>query len=168
MTAWWICGIVRKETRDQWIVTTFITWTILLSILFTWVDSAVIGNPIGAVWTKLIGNPWMNIPRRWRFVIGWVGLLALILGSAFGTQSGGQGIQQRAIPVFGIIVFQGGLYATSMNRRAIPWHTVIVGLGMQQIIALFVLKTKAGYDTFSFVATTLSTYVSCYVIADAH
>jgi len=48
----------------------------------------------------------------------------------------------------GLIVFQFGFYATSRNRSAIQWRTVIVGLFVQQAIALFVLKSGAGFHTF--------------------
>ena len=33
------------------------------------------------------------------------------------------------------------------------WHTVIVGMLMQYIVALFVLRTTAGYDIFSFISS---------------
>ncbi|PYD07721.1 hypothetical protein DND36_31935, partial [Pseudomonas savastanoi pv. glycinea] len=45
-----------------------------------------------------------------------------------------------------------GLYATSKNRSKIQWNAVIGGMLMQYIIALFVLRTKAGYDIFNFIS----------------
>lgn len=58
----------------------------------------------------------------------------------------------RAVSLFGLAVFIFVLWATSRNRKAIQWHTVIVGQLVQFIVALFVLRTKAGYDIFSFVS----------------
>ena len=58
----------------------------------------------------------------------------------------------RAVSLFGMLVSICAMWATSRNRSKIQWHTVIVGYLAQFIIALFVLRTKAGYDIFNFIA----------------
>jgi CNT family concentrative nucleoside transporter len=80
--------------------------------------------------------------------------------------------------VLGLLVFQCGFYLTSSNRGAIPWPTVIVGLFIQQAIAMFVLKTNAGFSIFTWIATLAADFlgqaqvgVSFFFsadIADAH
>jgi concentrative nucleoside transporter, CNT family len=45
------------------------------------------------------------------------------------------------------------MWGTSRNRKAVNWHTVVVGFLMQFIIALFVLRTGVGYDIFSFISS---------------
>lgn len=50
----------------------------------------------------------------------------------------------RAISLFGLAVIIFALWATSKNRNAVKWHTVIVGMFVQFIIALFVLRSGAG------------------------
>jgi CNT family concentrative nucleoside transporter len=55
--------------------------------------------------------------------------------------------------LFGLAVFIFLFWATSRNRKKIVWHTVIVGMLTQFIIALFVLRTRAGYDIFDFIST---------------
>lgn len=57
-----------------------------------------------------------------------------------------------AISLVGLILMIAGLYATSSNRKAINWHTVISGFLIQYIIALFVLRTGVGYDIFEFIS----------------
>lgn len=57
-----------------------------------------------------------------------------------------------AISLVGLIILIAGLYATSTNRKAINWHTVISGFLIQYIIALFVLRTSVGYDIFEFIS----------------
>jgi concentrative nucleoside transporter, CNT family len=54
--------------------------------------------------------------------------------------------------VFGLAVFQFGFYLASNARNDIPWNTVIVGLFFQQAIALFVLKSDAGFKIVKKVA----------------
>ncbi|POW01593.1 hypothetical protein PSTT_12391 [Puccinia striiformis] len=44
-------------------------------------------------------------------------------------------------------------WASSKNKSLIRWRTVVVGLILQQLLALVVLKSKAGYDFFNWIAT---------------
>jgi CNT family concentrative nucleoside transporter len=55
--------------------------------------------------------------------------------------------------VLGLVGFQCGFYITSTNRAAVPWPTVIVGLFIQQAIAMFILKINAGFMIFTWIAT---------------
>ncbi len=51
----------------------------------------------------------------------------------------------RLPALLGIVVILAVAFALSKNRRAIRWRTVGWGLGLQLIIALFVLRTYPGY-----------------------
>lgn len=51
----------------------------------------------------------------------------------------------RFVPLIGIVTILGAALLFSKNRRAIPWRTVSWGLGLQILIALFVLRTRIGY-----------------------
>ncbi len=62
----------------------------------------------------------------------------------------------RAISVVGLIVFQFGFWVTSRDQ----WRTVIVGLFVQQAIALFVLKSGACFHTFKWPATLAPDFVA--------
>jgi CNT family concentrative nucleoside transporter len=53
----------------------------------------------------------------------------------------------RLIPVLGIVGIIGAAFALSNNRRAIRWRIVAWGLGLQILLALFVLRTSLGYAT---------------------
>ena len=66
----------------------------------------------------------------------------------------------RAISVLGLVLFQFGFWATSKHRSRIQWHTVIVSLFTQQAIALFVLKTGAGFHLFMWIANLASDFSS--------
>ncbi len=54
----------------------------------------------------------------------------------------------RLVSVFGIAVFLFIAYLLSLDRKRIPWKTVGISLGLQFIIALFMLKTPIGYRLF--------------------
>jgi concentrative nucleoside transporter, CNT family len=60
--------------------------------------------------------------------------------------------KNRGISILGLAAFYLVLWLTSANRKKIVWRTVLVGLLCQYVLALFVLRTKAGYDIFNFIS----------------
>ncbi|HEX05329.1 MAG TPA: NupC/NupG family nucleoside CNT transporter, partial [Bacteroidetes bacterium] len=67
---------------------------------------------------------------------------------------------ERLIGVFGVFVMMGIAWLLSTNRRAINWRTVGVGVGLQVVFALLILRTGPGAVVFewarSFIANILS------------
>ena len=93
------------------------------------------------------------IPEKFRIPGAALVVIAVILiGSFVSKESADNTRENRAVSLFGMMVLIFVLWATSRDRKAIKWHTVIVGMLVQFIIALFVLRTKAGYDIFNFVS----------------
>ena len=93
------------------------------------------------------------IPEKYRTPSAALFVVAFILAVTFGSpQTEQNSFKNRGISLAGLIVFYGGLYLTSADRKRIVWRTVLVGLLCQFILALFVLRTKVGYDIFNFVS----------------
>lgn len=79
--------------------------------------------------------------------------VAVMLAGTFASEEVADNTRaNRAVSLFGLLVAILGLWATSRNRSRIPWHTVIGGMLAQFVIALFVLRTQAGYDIFNFIS----------------
>jgi len=57
----------------------------------------------------------------------------------------------RFFGLFGIIVILGLSYLMSNNKKAINWRTIISGLLLQLLIAVFVLKTPWGHQIFAYI-----------------
>ncbi|KAH7888642.1 Na+ dependent nucleoside transporter C-terminus-domain-containing protein [Phlebopus sp. FC_14] len=150
---WWISSIVLKATRGRWLLQTVYAWFFLTVIAFRFIPNSVVTRPVSAVWVPLIQEPWYRVPRKVRLAVGWLCLLGIVFGSAFGFPlTGDTDYGHRAISVLGLFVFQCSFYLSSTNRSAICWPTVIVGLFIQQTVALFVLKTSAGFSLFRYIA----------------
>jgi len=49
------------------------------------------------------------------------------------------------VPVLGILIILLAAFLLSKQWRAIRWRIVAWGLGLQILVALFVLRTHAGY-----------------------
>ncbi|KAF9227300.1 hypothetical protein BS17DRAFT_793807 [Gyrodon lividus] len=158
---WWISATLLKATRGRWLVQTIFAWFFLIVITFRFIPNSVVTRPVAAVWIPFIQEPWYRLPRNFRLTVGWLCLLAIVFGSAFGFPlTGDTDYGHRAISVLGLFVFQCGFYLTSANRSAISWPTVIVGLFIQQTVALFVLKTGAGFSLFRYIADLAYDFLS--------
>ncbi|KAL6415560.1 uncharacterized protein AUP68_02124 [Ilyonectria robusta] len=77
---------------------------------------------------------------------------AILIGSFVSEEKEDNTRENRAISLFGMLVFIAFLWATSRDRSKINWRTVIGGMLAQYIIGIFVLRTGVGYDIFRFIA----------------
>ncbi|KAI0949647.1 hypothetical protein AcW1_009193 [Taiwanofungus camphoratus] len=158
---WWISSTVLKATRHRWVVQTFWAWFFIIIIAWRFIPNRVVTRPVGAIWIPLVQEPWYKLPYRLRLTLGWLALLGIVFGSAFGFKpTGNSNYGDRAISVLGLFVFQFCFWATSSNRSIIPWPTVIVGLFIQQAIAMFVLKSGAGFSIFKWIAILASDFLA--------
>lgn len=157
---WWITSTILPATRHRWIVQTFWAWFFIVVIAFRFIPNRIVTDPVGAVFVPCVQDPWYKLPRHFRLTIGWLCLLGIVFGSAFGFKlTGNTNYGDRAISVLGLFVFQFCFWATSSNRSRVPWPTVIVGLFMQQAIAMFVLKSGAGFSIFKWIALLASDFL---------
>ena len=153
-TAWWISIVAQDKHRHNWLIPTLL-WMFLMARLITFhVPSRYLLVWAAWVWDRTVAKAVSYIPPNWRLIAAAVGTVAVILVGTFASPEieGGTPRSERAISFFGCVVAIFGLWATSNNRSKINWHTVISGMLIQFIVALFVLRTKAGYDIFDFIS----------------
>lgn len=132
------------------------------TIAFRFIPNTVVTRPVEAVWEPCVSRPFLKLPWAVRLTMGWLALLAIVFGSAFGFPlQDNSTYGDRAISVLGLFVFQFCFWAFSNNRSLVPWPTIIVGLFIQQAIALFVLKSGAGFAIFSWIATLAADFLGC-------
>lgn len=89
------------------------------------------------------------IPDKLKIPAGACLVIAVFLVGSFSSPESRDNTRaNRAVSLFGLAVFIAALWATSRNRKLVKWHTVIVGMLTQFLIALFVLRTQTGcmYD----------------------
>ena len=81
---WWISATVLYATRHRWIVQTFCAWSLIAIIAFRFIPNSIVTHPVEAFWIPLIQKPFFTLPKYVRYGLGWLSLLAIVLGSAFG------------------------------------------------------------------------------------
>lgn len=101
--------------------------------------------PVAFVWKKAFQGPSQHIPEQFRMPLAGAGTVAVFLVGTFASDESDDNTRDnRAISLLGLAIFIAAFWITSRNRKAIQWQTVIVGMLAQYILALFVLRTKAG------------------------
>lgn len=152
--SWWIASLVLHRHDKNWIIPFLLYLAITLRIIFFYVPISIVTRPMYFIWARTARPVVAIIPEKLRLPAGALVTIATILiGSFASPTSATNNRADRAVSLFGLAVFLGILYATSRNRKKIVWHTVIVGMLVQFLVALFVLRSGAGYDIFNFVAT---------------
>ncbi|MEO0534536.1 MAG: NupC/NupG family nucleoside CNT transporter [Cyanobacteria bacterium P01_A01_bin.123] len=66
---------------------------------------------------------------------------------------------ERGISLLGLVVFVGIAYGLSVNRQAVRWRTVAWGIGIQLILALFILRTPIGLGVFQFLGNLVTQFL---------
>lgn len=153
-TAWWVSIVAQEKHRHNWLIPTLL-WIFIMARFITFhVPSRYIIIWANWIWQRTIVRIVDLIPEHLRYPAAALGTIAVILVGTFASPeiAGGSSRSDRAVSFFGCLVAIFGLWATSHNRSKISWRPVISGMLIQFIIALFVLRTKAGYDIFEFIS----------------
>lgn len=123
--------------------------------------SQAVYRPVGVAYDRTVGAGLQMIPGSiFPALLFLITLLGLITSALVFPLTDGGSYLSRFQSLAGVIVLLTIMYATSSNRRAIPWNTVAAGLLLQFLIALFVLRTKLGFDIFSALSTMIVGFLS--------
>ncbi|KAI0850646.1 H+/nucleoside cotransporter [Daldinia vernicosa] len=160
-TAWWIFGLVRFRNEKNWLIPFLVYLAITLRIIFLWIPVKYAMMPVKFVWRHTAFRVYELTPKKLHRPLAAVVTVAVFLiGSMVPEETGDNTRARRAQSLFGLVVMIVILTATSKDWRKIPWHTVIGGMLTQFIIAVFVLRSQAGYDIFNFISTLARTLLS--------
>ncbi|KAG9246974.1 H+/nucleoside cotransporter [Calycina marina] len=153
MTAWWITGLVLHRNDLGWLIPFLLYLGIVIRLVTFYISTKYITKPIAVVWHKVCANTTEKIPARFRLHLAGAGTVAVFIIGTFASEESDDNTRgNRAMSLLGLAVMIAFFWATSKNRKAIQWQTVIVGMLAQYIIAVFVLRAQAGYDIFNFIA----------------
>lgn len=151
--SWWIAGLILRRSELGWVVPFLVYLAVTLRVIFNYVPISIVTRPMYWVWSRTAVPFVALIPEKLQTPAGGALVVSVILIGAFVSEESQDNTREnRAVSLFGLLVLCAGLWITSKNRKKIVWRTVIVGMLMQFVIALFVLRSKAGYDIFNFLS----------------
>lgn len=161
-TSWWLSIVIQKKTRHRWLIPT-VLWILLMARFITlYVRTRPLLEAANWVWQRTFVKVRNMIPRWLWAPIEGVVLLAVVLLATFVTPQVSEASRRedRAVSFFGYVVMYFGFFLFSRSKRNIRWHTIFCAMLLQFIFALFVLRTKAGYDFFNWIAFLASKLLS--------
>jgi CNT family concentrative nucleoside transporter len=162
LTAYFIAIIIKSSDKKGFELFCLIYSFISLRLLARHVSmSRLIYDPIGRFFDAVMPSS-ENISKNKNFYA--FGLLAfdavlLLLSAIFFEMGPNTSLGSRLQSLAGVVVFIGISAATSRDFKAIPWHTVSVGILIQYFIALFVLKTNLGKKIFTYLSTFIADFL---------
>lgn len=158
-TGWWIAGLILHGIRDPLSSNTgwlkpFLLWLgVTLRIIFLYIPVTVLTKPLRWAWDAIGVRFAELLPDRFKLPLSALLVVSVFLIGGFASPEVEDNTRDnRAVSLLGLVVLISALYASSRNRKAVNWHTVIVGMLVQFIVALFVLRTGVGYDIFNFIS----------------
>ncbi|EEP80546.1 conserved hypothetical protein [Uncinocarpus reesii 1704] len=153
-TGWWIAGLILRRKDLGWVVPFLVYLCLTLRLVFFHIPISILTRPMRWVWRNTAPRFVSLIPERFQTLAGAALVVSVILIGAFASpESADNTRENRAVSLFGLVVLIAGLWITSKDRKKIVWRTVIVGMLVQFIMALFVLRTGVGYDIFNFISS---------------
>lgn len=152
---WWIYGLVfyRHTDGKGWLIPTLIYIALIVRLVTLYVPASLALRPARWIWVRTAVVVYDLVPAALhKPIAALVTLAVFLIGSFVPEETGDNTRANRAISIFGLVVMLALLTVTSRDWRIIPWHTVIGGMLTQFIVAVFVLRTKAGFDIFKFIS----------------
>jgi concentrative nucleoside transporter, CNT family len=135
------------SSRTGWLKPFLLYLAITLRLLFFHLPISLITKPIHLIWNYTGVKAASLIPDKLKIPAGAMVVIGVMLIGAFANpESQDNNRANRAVSLLGLAVFLFVLWVTSKHRSMVKWHTVIVGMLVQFIIALFVLRSKVGCE----------------------
>ena len=132
-TGWWIAGLVlhRPGTKNpkNWVVPFLLWLAITIRIITLYIPATVVYKPLQMIWRNTVSRAVHMIPEKLRIPLGALGATAVIIVGGFASPTSGENNRaNRGISLLGLALLILGMWATSRNRKAVNWHTIIMGM----------------------------------------
>ncbi|KAK7740420.1 hypothetical protein SLS62_011137 [Diatrype stigma] len=152
-TIWWAYGLAVYRNRLTWLIPFLLWLAITLRIITLYIPARYAMVPVKFVYQHTALRVYGLIPSKLhKPLAALVTIAVFLIGSMVAAEDGENTRARRAQALFGLVVMIAIMTLTSKNWRLIPWHTVIGGMLSQFVVAVFVLRTQAGYDIFNFIS----------------
>ena len=132
-TGWWIAGLVlhRPGTAKpkNWVIPFLLWLAITIRIVTLYIPISIVYKPLQMIWRNTVSRVVHMIPEKLRIPLGALGTVTVIIVGGFASPTSGENnLANRGISLLGLALLILGMWATSRNRKAINWHTIIMGM----------------------------------------
>jgi hypothetical protein len=113
----------------NWVIPFLLWLAITIRIVTLYIPITIIYKPLQMIWRNTVSRGVHMIPEKLRIPLGALGTVAVIVVGGFASPtSGDNNLANRAISLLGLALLILGMWATSRNRKAVNWHTIIMGM----------------------------------------
>lgn len=131
-----------------WIIPSLLYVAATVRFVTIYISTENVTDAVKLVGVNVCYDPFQLIPEKLRLPSSAAGTFVVFLIRTFATETSADNTRSnRAVSLFGLLVMIAALYGTSRDCKKIDWQTVIVGMLLQYLLALFVLRTKAGVSS---------------------
>lgn len=155
-TGWWLSILIQKKHRHKWLIPTVLYWMLMIRLI-TWHCKilSVLMQYVSGIWNKsvdILENKILKtqVTKIAAGVVVVVGAIAL--GVFIPSETSYSKRKDRVVSFVGLFFYVFLMFLSSKHKSKVQWRTIIVAVLLQYIIALFVLRTEAGYDFFKFIS----------------
>ena len=146
----------KLSSSTGWLKPSLLYIAVTIRLLTFYVPISIAVKPMYLIWNNTgvrFGN---LIPEKLRIPAGAALVVAVMLIGGFASPESQDNTRaNRAVSLFGLAVIIFVMWTTSNNRKMVVWRTVIVGMFVQFIVALFVLRSSVGCEFFQRYLKTL-------------
>lgn len=152
--SWWIASLVLHRndplsSKTGWLKPFLLYLGITLRLIFFHLPITIITKPMRWTWNNTGVKIAAMVPEKLKLPLGAILVVGVMIIGAFASpESKDNTRDNRVVSLFGLAVIIFVMWATSRDRKRIQWHTVIVGMLVQFLVALFVLRSGAGCRSF--------------------
>ncbi len=135
----------KLSSSTGWLKPFLLYLAITIRLLAFYVPMSIVVQPMHFIWNNTGVRLAALIPEKLQVPAGAVLVVAVILIGGFASPESQDNTRaNRAVSLFGLAVIIFVMWATSRNRKMVVWRTVIVGMFVQFVVALFVLRSSVG------------------------
>ncbi|KAJ2513330.1 hypothetical protein GGI11_004443 [Coemansia sp. RSA 2049] len=155
ITGYFVAAVAlrRKTKLSDTLPLIFIYVFISLKMLTAFTGTSFVFRLASHGGSRVLTNGIRRVPRRLRYAVAAVALLAIVLSVSLGLADSALGTRmERMHSLLGIVIILCVLTATSKHPRSIQWRTVLVGMLLQFCLGCIVTKTRWGLALFTWMA----------------
>lgn len=135
----------KLSSSTGWLKPFLLYLAITIRLLTFYVPISIVVKPMHLIWNNTGVRIAALIPEKLQVPAGAALVVVVILIGGFASPESQDNTRaNRAVSLFGLVVILLAMWATSRNRKMVVWRTVIVGMFVQFIVALFVLRSSVG------------------------
>jgi len=143
--SWWIAGLALHKNDKNWLVPLLVWLLPSVRLATLHISTKFVTEPVAKVCKAVSEAPKNVLCSLGRMAVLAIVVAVIILTITYTTpQTTDNTLADRTISLTGLVVTVLAFWATSRHRKHINWRTVLVGILVQFLVGVFVMRSNTG------------------------